>query len=105
MFQIRRMKLPRALNFAGFVGLTFFCIAGGAYAVADTVVAGGPRLTLIGAPSHPPPELRWAGDSEGGAPFVEANPANPDELVGFDVEIADLIARGLGRKASFINIA
>ncbi|HXV82778.1 MAG TPA: ABC transporter substrate-binding protein/permease [Candidatus Binatia bacterium] len=50
-------------------------------------------------------ELIWAGDPEGGAPFVEANPAQPDKLVGFDVEIADLIARGLGRKAVFINIA
>jgi polar amino acid transport system substrate-binding protein len=59
---------------------------------------------VIAAPSQPSTELRWAGDPEGGAPFVEANPTHPDELVGFDVEIADLIARGLGRKASFINI-
>jgi polar amino acid transport system substrate-binding protein len=49
-------------------------------------------------------EFRWAGDPEGGAPFVEADPAKPDKLVGFDVEIADLIARGLGRRASFVNI-
>ncbi len=49
-------------------------------------------------------EFRWAGDPEGGAPFVEADPAHPDKLVGFDVEIAELIARGLGRHASFINI-
>lgn len=51
-----------------------------------------------------PGELRWAGDPEGGAPFVEADPANPDKLVGFDVEIAEIIARGLGRKANFVNI-
>jgi polar amino acid transport system substrate-binding protein len=49
-------------------------------------------------------ELRWAGDPEGGAPFVEADPARPDTLVGFDVEIAELIARALGRKPSFVNI-
>ena len=49
-------------------------------------------------------EFRWAGDPEGGAPFVEADPAQPDQLVGFDVEIADLIARGLGRRARFVNI-
>jgi polar amino acid transport system substrate-binding protein len=60
--------------------------------------------TLNAAPTQPPQELRWAGDPEGGAPFVEADPARPDRLVGFDVEIADLIARGLGRKSSFINI-
>ena len=44
-------------------------------------------------------EFLWAGDPEGGAPFVEADPAQPDKVVGFDVEIANLIARGLGRKA------
>jgi polar amino acid transport system substrate-binding protein len=49
-------------------------------------------------------EFLWAGDPEGGAPFVEADPAQPDKVVGFDVEIADLIARGLGRKAVFLNI-
>jgi len=49
-------------------------------------------------------EFIWAGDPEGGAPFVEADPAQPDKVVGFDVEIANLIARGLGRKAVFLNI-
>ena len=46
----------------------------------------------------------WAGDPEGGAPFVEADPKRPDDVAGFDVEIADLIAHGLGRKPVFINI-
>jgi polar amino acid transport system substrate-binding protein len=49
-------------------------------------------------------EFLWAGDPEGGAPFVEADPAQPDKVVGFDIEIANLIARGLGRKAVFLNI-
>src|SRR5215467_1156960 len=49
-------------------------------------------------------EFIWAGDPEGGAPFVEADPAQPDKVVGFDVEIANLIARGLGRQAVFLNI-
>ena len=48
--------------------------------------------------------LRWAGDPEGGAPFVEADPSHPDQLVGFDVEIAELFARALGRTAEFVNI-
>ncbi|MFT3828021.1 MAG: ABC transporter permease subunit [Chitinophagaceae bacterium] len=43
----------------------------------------------------------WAGDPEGGAPYVEADPANPSRLIGFDVEIADLLARGLGRRPQF----
>ena len=49
-------------------------------------------------------ELRWAGDAEGGAPFVEADPANPEQVVGFDVEIAALIARGVGRVPRFVMI-
>ena len=45
-------------------------------------------------------ELRWGGDAEGGAPFVEADPADPSKVRGFDVEIAGMIARGLGRQAA-----
>jgi hypothetical protein len=42
-------------------------------------------------------ELKWAGDPEGGAPFVEADPADPNKVTGFDVEIAELIAKGVNR--------
>src|SRR2546430_15428606 len=52
-----------------------------------------------------PAELRWAGDAEGGAPFVEADPAHPDVVTGFDVEIAGLLARGLRRAPRFVMIA
>ena len=48
-----------------------------------------------------PQVLRWGGDAEGGAPFVEADPADPQKLAGFDVEIAELIARKLGRTPQF----
>ena len=48
--------------------------------------------------------LRWGGDAEGGAPFVEADPRDPAHLAGFDVEIAALIARALGRTPQFVQI-
>jgi polar amino acid transport system substrate-binding protein len=48
--------------------------------------------------------LRWGGDAEGGAPFVEAA-ADPTKLRGFDVEIASALARGLGRKPQFVQVA
>jgi len=51
------------------------------------------------------PAFRWAGDAEGGAPYVEADPADPSRVVGFDVEIAELIARDLGRAAQFVEVA
>jgi len=48
--------------------------------------------------------LRWGGDAEGGAPFVEADPSDPAKLVGFDVEIAELVARKLGRTPQFLQV-
>lgn len=51
-----------------------------------------------------PAEFRWAGNPEGGAPYVEASPSDPNILVGFDVEIAELIARGLHRTPKFVFI-
>jgi His/Glu/Gln/Arg/opine family amino acid ABC transporter permease subunit len=48
-------------------------------------------------------ELRWGGDSEGGAPYVEADPNSPARVVGFEVEVAQLLADGLGRAPKFIQ--
>jgi polar amino acid transport system substrate-binding protein len=62
-------------------------------------------LALALSPLASAQELRWAGDPEGGAPFVEADPSRPDRLVGFDVEVADLLARGLGRTPRFVLIS
>jgi polar amino acid transport system substrate-binding protein len=50
------------------------------------------------------PELRWGGDAEGGAPFVEADPRNPTEVVGFEVDIAQLLAGELGRVPHFVQV-
>jgi polar amino acid transport system substrate-binding protein len=50
------------------------------------------------------PTLRWGGDAEGGSPFVEADPRDPAQLAGFDVEIARLLASELGRTPQFIQI-
>jgi polar amino acid transport system substrate-binding protein len=49
--------------------------------------------------------LRWGGDAEGGAPYVEADPVDPAILRGFDVEVAALLARGLGRTPQFVQVA
>ena len=50
------------------------------------------------------PELRWGGDAEGGAPYVEADAADPSRVVGFDVDVAQLLASGLGRTPRFIQV-
>jgi polar amino acid transport system substrate-binding protein len=61
-------------------------------------------FSWLPARADQPRELRWAGDPEGGAPFVEADPSHPDRLVGFDVEVADLIATRLSRAPRFVLI-
>jgi len=61
-------------------------------------------LLAVGPVSAQEPELRWAGDAEGGAPFVEADPRDPSRVRGFDVEIAGLLADGLGRVPRFLQV-
>ena len=51
------------------------------------------------------PPFRWGGDAEGGAPFVEADPNDPARMRGFDVEVAEMIGRGLGREPRFVQVA
>ena len=70
-----------------------------------TLHAGVLLALLAGAaPAAPaPPELRWAGDAEGGAPYVEAAADDPTRVVGFDVEVAQLLGAGLGRRARFVQ--
>jgi polar amino acid transport system substrate-binding protein len=68
-------------------------------------------LILVGCQQSPAPtathaaELRWGGDAEGGAPFVEADPSDPSKVRGFDVEIAGMMAEGIGRRAKFVQVA
>jgi polar amino acid transport system substrate-binding protein len=68
-------------------------------ALAIAIVSALVSLTSADAQT-----LRWGGDAEGGAPFVEADPRDPSRLVGFDVEIAELIARKLGRTPQFLQV-
>jgi polar amino acid transport system substrate-binding protein len=76
----------------------------GHYARIVLFAACSAIFALIVVSAAEPRVLRWAGDPEGGAPFVEADPSHPDRVTGFDVEIADLLARGLGRSAEFLNV-
>ncbi len=45
--------------------------------------------------------LIWGADQEGGGPFVYPDPNNPTQLIGFEVELANLIAEHLGVTARF----
>jgi polar amino acid transport system substrate-binding protein len=94
---IRRPTLPQGTNRSRTLRQLAGSVACGllAFLVLDqTVVAQAPT-----------PVLRWGGDAEGGAPYVEADPNNPQIVRGFDVEIAELIARALGRTPVFVEVA
>lgn len=54
---------------------------------------------------HARGELRWGGDLQGGEPYVYEDPHDPGRIVGFEVDIADALARRLGvRRARFVQV-
>ncbi|HEY2029298.1 MAG TPA: ABC transporter substrate-binding protein/permease [Myxococcales bacterium] len=48
-------------------------------------------------------ELRWAGDLQGGEPYVFRDPRDPSKLVGFEVELAAALAKELHVRAVFVQ--
>src|SRR5262249_45952837 len=45
--------------------------------------------------------LIWAADAEGGAPYIFKDPKDPTQYLGFEKDIADALARELGRRIEF----
>lgn len=52
-----------------------------------------------------PGTLAWGADAISGAPYVFYDPANPSQLVGFEVEIAAAIAKLMGVRPVFVATA
>jgi len=48
-------------------------------------------------------ELLWGADAEGGAPYVYPDPQHPEQLIGFECELADALAARLGVKARMVQ--
>ena len=46
-------------------------------------------------------QITYAGDLQGGEPYVFRDPRDPSKLMGFEVELAEALARHLGVKAVF----
>lgn len=45
--------------------------------------------------------LVWGADQEGGGPFVYPDPDNSDRVIGFEVDLAEQLAKELGVRAEF----
>jgi polar amino acid transport system substrate-binding protein len=46
-------------------------------------------------------EIRWGADQSGGGPYVYPDPASPDQAVGFEVDLMELLAKRLGVRSEF----
>jgi polar amino acid transport system substrate-binding protein len=73
-----------------FVIATFFILAGSA---------------LGSAPTFGAEPLRWAADTESGAPLVFQDPKNPENIIGFEREVIEGVAKHLGRPATLVHNA
>lgn len=71
-------------------------------------------LVFIGAPRCAPAGdhleairragvLRWGADAEGGGPYVYPDPRKPEQLIGFECDLADALAAKLGVKAQMVQ--
>jgi polar amino acid transport system substrate-binding protein len=47
--------------------------------------------------------LRWGADAEGGAPYVYPDPQRPEQLIGFEYELAEALAAKLGVKSQMVQ--
>src|SRR5256885_6284429 len=48
-------------------------------------------------------EIRWAGDLQGGEPYVFRDPRDPSKLVGFEVDLMSALSQRLGLPARFLQ--
>ena len=51
---------------------------------------------------HAQQPLRWGADPSGGAPYVYNDPTHPDQYIGYEKEMVDVLAAAMGRKAEFV---
>jgi polar amino acid transport system substrate-binding protein len=72
--------------------LICFACAGAAARREDALAKVEQRGTLI-----------WGADAEGGGPYVYPDPKNPRQMVGFEAELAALLAEDLGVKEQFFQ--
>ncbi|MEK6627384.1 MAG: ABC transporter substrate-binding protein/permease [Bdellovibrionota bacterium] len=50
-------------------------------------------------------ELRWAADAESGAPYVFYDAKNPTQIIGFEYDLVQILAKKLNRNPRFVQNA
>lgn len=92
---LRRFRVRKKKPFVLTVKLLLMTMA--AWMMASPEIAADDGLDRIRQRGT----LIWGADQEGGGPFVYPDPDDPTKLVGFEYELAQLIAADLGVKAQF----
>jgi len=59
-------------------------------------------VALFVITAHAQQALRWGADPSGGAPYVFNDPNHPDQYIGYEKEIVDVLAAAMGRKPEFV---
>jgi polar amino acid transport system substrate-binding protein len=78
-------NILRGLSFFISLSVLLLCAAPSLSAGADSIEKIQKRGYII-----------WGSDAEGGAPYIFPDPKNPSKLIGFEVDLADEIAKELG---------
>jgi polar amino acid transport system substrate-binding protein len=86
MKSMRPRVLPRIACVLSLASILFHAAAARADTLADIQIRG---------------TLRWGADAEGGGPFVFPRDDDPSQVQGFEVELAELLAKQLGVNAEF----
>lgn len=92
----KRMGQAGGLIVAGGTLESFLAACGGNVSTGSTNTPI-PGITPIGnAGLKTPGLLQWGATSDGGAPYVFPDPSNPTQLVGFEYEIGQALAKLMG---------
>ena len=85
------------------------CMLGDSAGPCPAVFGALRQVAAAGRAVRPSSRSPGGGDAEGGAPFVLRAPDNPEQIIGFEVELADALAEQLSRlwgtpvKAEFVQ--
>lgn len=61
-----------------------------------------PFVLLLVVTSNAQEALRWGADASAGAPYVFADPADPDRYIGYEKEMVEALANAMGRKPQMV---
>src|SRR5437764_538479 len=90
---------PLVCMFGGFLRLGFYWSLGFGIWVFPTRLLAADHLQEIQTRGI----LLWGADAEGGAPYVYPNPEKPEQLIGFEYDLAEALAAKLGVKAKMVQ--